>query len=271
MLALAAPAGAQPAPPDRAAGAPSVELSQVKVVEAAIDSLPKQLKPFYKAHRAEMPSQALEPEFAPRTPERRFLVDRLLPFPFNELPRTRGRAQGEVRREGRGRRAPALADPGVLRAGCVEAMKAKRQDSASSPSPTCWRRWWSTCTRSSTSPTTSTARRPGSTGLYVRFTEKLPQWAAQRAQALARRGALPRRPEGVRVLDDDRRPTSGSTTCSTSRSWPSAASPATATSTSRTSRAASRRSCASGSRARPRTPAATGTRRGPSPAGPELQ
>jgi hypothetical protein len=65
-----------------------VELAHQVTVAAAIDTLPKQLKNFYKSHRAEMPSLALEPEFPARGPERRFLVDRLLAFPFAELPRS---------------------------------------------------------------------------------------------------------------------------------------------------------------------------------------
>jgi hypothetical protein len=65
-----------------------LELAHRVVVEEAIDVLPKQLRNFYKDHRAEMPSQALEPEFPARGPDRRFLVDRLLPFPFKGLPRS---------------------------------------------------------------------------------------------------------------------------------------------------------------------------------------
>jgi hypothetical protein len=65
-----------------------LELAHRVVVEEAIDVLPKQLKNFYKDHRMEMPSQALEPEFPARGPDRRFLVDRLLPFPFLGLPRS---------------------------------------------------------------------------------------------------------------------------------------------------------------------------------------
>jgi hypothetical protein len=86
VLALGVAAAAQPAddrPRERI-----VEIAHQVTVSAAIDTLPKQLKGFYKAHRMEMPSLALEPEFPPRGPERRFLVDRLLPFPFRELPRT---------------------------------------------------------------------------------------------------------------------------------------------------------------------------------------
>jgi hypothetical protein len=58
------------------------------VTTKAIDTLPKQLKPFYKDHRYELPSLGLEAVVAPDPPERRFQVDRLLPYPFPELPVT---------------------------------------------------------------------------------------------------------------------------------------------------------------------------------------
>jgi hypothetical protein len=58
------------------------------VTGKAIDTLPKDLKAFYKRHRLEMPTLALEPpEPVPEGPERRFSVDRLMPFPFDDLPR----------------------------------------------------------------------------------------------------------------------------------------------------------------------------------------
>ena len=87
------PAGAPPGPPPFAPGderprPAAMDLLQLVVVDAAIETLPKQMKPFYKAHRQEMGSQSPEPEFPPRTPDRRFLVDRLLPFPFTDLPRS---------------------------------------------------------------------------------------------------------------------------------------------------------------------------------------
>jgi hypothetical protein len=78
------PAPAQP----RSEHMQLLELAHRVVVEEAIDVLPDPIKDFYKDHRQEMPSQALEPEFPPRGPERRFLVDRLLPFPFKGLPRS---------------------------------------------------------------------------------------------------------------------------------------------------------------------------------------
>jgi hypothetical protein len=78
------PASAQP--PD--AGGELRELAHRIVVKEAIDVLPKPLKEYYEDHREEIPSQALEPVFPERSPDRRFLVDTLLPFPFKGLPRS---------------------------------------------------------------------------------------------------------------------------------------------------------------------------------------
>jgi hypothetical protein len=82
------PAEAQPRPGERNERMELLELAHRVVVKEAIDVLPKQLKEFYEGHREEIPSQALEPEFPRRGPERRFLVDQLLPFPFKGLPRS---------------------------------------------------------------------------------------------------------------------------------------------------------------------------------------
>ena len=59
-----------------------------RITSEAIDTLPKGLKAFYKAHRLELPSLGLEATPTEDSPERRFQVDRLLPFPFVDLPRT---------------------------------------------------------------------------------------------------------------------------------------------------------------------------------------
>ncbi len=56
------------------------------VTTKAIDTLPKQLKPFYKDHRYELPSLGLEAAVAPDPPERRFQLDKLLPYPFPDVP-----------------------------------------------------------------------------------------------------------------------------------------------------------------------------------------
>lgn len=58
------------------------------VTSEAVDTLPAPLKEFYKSHRAELPALALEPTFPEETLERRFAVDRLLAFPFLDLPKS---------------------------------------------------------------------------------------------------------------------------------------------------------------------------------------
>jgi hypothetical protein len=63
-------------------------VAQQAVTNKALDALPKGIKEFYKAHRQELPSLALEPTFPEDGPDRRFAVDRLLPYPFSELPHT---------------------------------------------------------------------------------------------------------------------------------------------------------------------------------------
>jgi hypothetical protein len=59
----------------------------------AIETLPGGLKPFYKNHRLEIPSLSLEPSLPQEGQERRFAIDRLLPFPFAEFPRSEAAAQ----------------------------------------------------------------------------------------------------------------------------------------------------------------------------------
>ena len=100
-----------------------LELAHQVTVSAAIDTLPKPLKAFYKAHRMEMPSLALEPEFPVRGPERRFMVDRLLPFPFRELPRSEAEVKAKFgdKAEGVGR-LPWLVQESYAR--LLDAMKA---------------------------------------------------------------------------------------------------------------------------------------------------
>ena len=82
LLVLAASMG-----PVAPAGAWGLAAHQA-VNARAIDSLPKGLKAYYEAHEREMPTLALEATAAEEGPERRFAVDRLLAFPFLDLPRT---------------------------------------------------------------------------------------------------------------------------------------------------------------------------------------
>jgi hypothetical protein len=62
--------------------------AQQPVVSHAIEVLPKGVKSFYKAHKLEMPSLALEPVFPEDSPERRFAIDKLMPWPFADVPRS---------------------------------------------------------------------------------------------------------------------------------------------------------------------------------------
>jgi hypothetical protein len=173
---LAEPSAAQPGPqggPQPAGRERVVELAHQITVSAAIDTLPKPLKGFYKAHRMEMPSLALEPEFPTRGPERRFLVDRLLPYPFKELPRSEAEVKAKYgdKAEGIGR-LPWLVQESYAR--LVEAMKAGDKDKILAESDVL-----AGLVVDLHSPLNLTenfdGQKTGQHGLWVRLVEKLPQ------------------------------------------------------------------------------------------------
>lgn len=83
-IALAFTLAAFSAPPLLAFG----DRAHQAVTDKAIDTLPKGMKPFYKAHKLEMPTLALEGNPPAEGADRRFAADRFLPFPFTDLPRT---------------------------------------------------------------------------------------------------------------------------------------------------------------------------------------
>jgi hypothetical protein len=58
------------------------------VTAKAIDTLPGGIKTFYKTHRLELPTLALDADIPDEGIDRRFAVDHLVPFPFTELPRS---------------------------------------------------------------------------------------------------------------------------------------------------------------------------------------
>jgi hypothetical protein len=170
-VVLPAVAAAQPAA-DRPR-ARVVELAHQVVASAAIDTLPKPLKGFYKDHRAEMPSLALEPEFPARGPERRFMVDRLLPFPFRDLPRTEGeiKARFGEKAEGIGR-LPWLIQESYAR--LVEAMKASDKEKILAESDVL--AGLVVDMHSALNLTENfDGQKTGQHGLWVRLVEKLPQ------------------------------------------------------------------------------------------------
>jgi hypothetical protein len=59
-----------------------------EVTTKAIDVLPGAMKGFYKKHRLEMPTLSPETRSSADAPDRRFAIDRLVPFPFRDVPRT---------------------------------------------------------------------------------------------------------------------------------------------------------------------------------------
>jgi hypothetical protein len=170
-------AAAQPLPGGRQTGPEGreriLELAHQVVAAAAIDTVPKQLKAFYKAHRQEMPSLALEPEFPLRGPDRRFMVDRLLPFPFTELPRSEAELKAKYgeRAEGIGR-LPWLVQESYAR--LVEAMKASDKDKILAESDVI-----TGLVVDLNSPLNLTenydGQKTGQHGMWVRLVEKLPQ------------------------------------------------------------------------------------------------
>jgi len=183
------PGGPGGAPADRP-GKPLLELAQQVTVAAAIDSLPKQLKAFYKAHRAEIPSQGLEPEFPPRSPERRFLVDRLLPFPFTELPRSEAalKAKFGEKTEGMGR-LPWLLQESYAR--LVEAMKAGDKQKILAESDLLASLVVDLHTALNLTENFD-GQKTGQHGLYARLVEKLPHAM----------GGIKVSPDAARYLDD---------------------------------------------------------------------
>jgi hypothetical protein len=167
---VAATAPAQAPEPSRQR---TIELAHQVVAAAAVETLPKQIKGFYKAHRAEMPSLALEPEFPVRGPERRFLVDRLIAFPFSELPRTEASLQSKYGDKAQGvGRLPWLVHESYAR--LVEAMKATDKEKILAESDVL-----AGLIVDLRSPLNLTdnydGQKTGQHGLWVRVVEKLPQ------------------------------------------------------------------------------------------------
>jgi hypothetical protein len=196
VLSLAAAAAAQPGPPGGRPRGPEgrervLELAHQVVATAAIDTLPKPLKAFYKTHKTEMPSLALEPEFPPRGPERRFMVDRLMPFPFTDLPRSEAtlKAKFGEKAEGIGR-LPWLLQESYAR--LVEAMKAGDKEKILQESDVL-----TGLVVDLRSPLNLTenydGQKTGQHGLWVRLEEKLPQ---------ALGGDLKASPDAARYLDN---------------------------------------------------------------------
>ncbi len=187
LAAGARPVAAQPAEKPRAA---ALEIAQQKAEEAAVDTLPKQLKAYYKAHRAEMPALATEPQFPPRSPERRFMVDRLLPFPFAELPRSEAALKAKYGEQAAGvGRLPWLIQESYAR--LVEAMKAQDKGKILAESDTLAGLVVDMHTVVNLTDNFD-GQKSGQHGLYVRYADKVLQYARD----------LKLSPDAARYLDN---------------------------------------------------------------------
>jgi len=163
------------------------------VLNKAIETLPNPLKNFYKAHRLELPTLAPDTEgpTAEEGPERRFAVDRLLAFPFLDLPRseaeTKARFGDEAARAGR---LPWLIQEGY--AHLLEAFKAGDKARILSESDAL-----AALVADIKNPLVLTdnadGQKTGQHGLFVRFSSRLPE-------AMERRLKLS--PEAARYLDE---------------------------------------------------------------------
>jgi hypothetical protein len=164
------------------------------VTTRAIDTLPGQLKSFYKNHRLEMPTLALEATPpAEEGPDRRFAVDRLLPFPFADLPRSEAALKQRFGEAANGvGRLPWLIHESYAR--LLEAMRAGDRQRILEESDLL-----SALVTDLHNPLAVTdnadGQRTGQHGLWVRFSAKFPE-AAQRALRLD--------PDAAHYLDDPR-------------------------------------------------------------------
>lgn len=163
------------------------------VLTKAIDTLPSPLKAFYKNHRLELPSLAPDAE-APSTDdglERRFAVDRLLPFPFLDLPRSEselGARYGEA--AGKAGRLPWLILEGYAR--LVDAFKAGDKSRILAESDAL-----GALVADLKNPLALTdnadGQKTGQHGLFLRFSARLPEAMERRLKLNA---------EAARFLDD---------------------------------------------------------------------
>jgi hypothetical protein len=92
-----------------------------EVTSRAIDTLPKGLKPFYKDHRLELPTLSVEPEVPEEGRDRRFTIDKVMPFPFWDVPRNEAELKSKFAQAGEVGRLPWLIEEGYAR--LVEAFK----------------------------------------------------------------------------------------------------------------------------------------------------
>jgi hypothetical protein len=92
-----------------------------EVTSKAVDTLPRGLRPFYREHRLEIPTLAVDPEIQEEGRDRRFAVDKVMPFPFWDVPRDEAQFKAKFPQAGDIGRLPWLIDESYAR--LVEAFK----------------------------------------------------------------------------------------------------------------------------------------------------
>ncbi len=163
-----------------------------RITSEAIDTLPKGLKPFYKDHRLELPALALDaPPPTEDARDRRFEVDRLLAFPFTDVPRTEAALAAKYPEAApKVGRLPWLVDDAYRR--LVEAFKEKDKGKILAVSDEI-SGYVSDLHNPLALTENADGQKTGQPGLWVRFSQKLPEAMDKR---------LKLSPEVARYLDD---------------------------------------------------------------------
>jgi hypothetical protein len=165
--------------------------AHARVTVEAIETLPKGLKNYYKAHRLEIPSLSAEAIASDDTPERRFMADRLVPFPFADLPRTEAALQERFADEsGKIGRLPWLVQESYAR--LVEAFRSGDKARILAESDTI-AGYVADMSNPLALTDNSDGQKTGQHGLWVRFSSKLPEAMDKRLKLDA---------EAARFLDD---------------------------------------------------------------------
>ena len=160
------------------------------VTARAIDTLPGGLKTFYKTHRLEMPTLAPETTPGEDSADRRFALDRLLAFPFADLPRTEEALKARFGDSASVGRLPWLIDEAYGR--LVDAMKSRDKTKILTESDTLAALVTDLANPLALSDN-SDGQKTGQHGLWVRFSVRLPEVLT---------GRLKLSPDAAHYLDD---------------------------------------------------------------------
>jgi hypothetical protein len=167
--------------------------AHARITSEAIETLPKGMKAYYKTHRLEIPSLSAEATNAEDAPERRFMADRIVPFPFTDLPRTEATLKERYPDEaGKIGRLPWLVQESYAR--LVEAFRTGDKTRILAESDTLGG-YVADMSNPLALTDNADGQKTGQHGLWVRFGSKLPEAMDKRLKLGA---------EAARFLDDPR-------------------------------------------------------------------